>query len=139
MPMLLAIMISANNLDTACNGGSGSSASLVTTGMRTDAEKTRLRALHMQRLVQQRSDLCAGTGKTYIAINVARALLAHGANKMLVVTYTNHALDQILEAILDSGLPADQLLRIGGRSCAPAFHAAAGSYSGTNCSSGRTT
>eukprot|EP00892_Ulva_mutabilis_P000793 jgi/Ulvmu1/10714/UM067_0041.1 len=57
-----------------------------------------------------------GTGKTYIAINVARALLAHGANKLLLVTYTNHALDQILEAILDSGLPSDKVLRIGGRS-----------------------
>lgn len=60
----------------------------------------------------------AGTGKTYIAINVVRALLAHGANRVLIVTYTNHALDQILEAILDSGLPPEQLLRIGGRRCA---------------------
>lgn len=57
----------------------------------------------------------AGTGKTYIAINVARALVAHGANKLLIVTYTNHALDQILEAILDSGLEEESVLRIGGR------------------------
>lgn len=60
----------------------------------------------------------AGTGKTYIAINVARALLAHGANKLLIVTYTNHALDQILEAILDSGMSEEAVLRIGGRWCA---------------------
>eukprot|EP00892_Ulva_mutabilis_P006560 jgi/Ulvmu1/4276/UM197_0003.1 len=56
-----------------------------------------------------------GTGKTYVAINVARALLAHRANRLLIVTYTNHALDQILEAILDSGLEEESLLRIGGR------------------------
>ena len=34
---------------------------------------------------------------------------------MLVITYTNHALDQFLEAILDSGFPASGMLRVGGR------------------------
>ena len=59
--------------------------------------------------------LCAGCGKTYIAINIVRALLAHESNKILIVCYTNHALDQILEAILDSGLSESKALRIGGR------------------------
>ena len=49
---------------------------------------------------------------------VVRALLAHEANKILVVCYTNHALDQILEAILDSRLPESKILQIGGQRCA---------------------
>jgi hypothetical protein len=40
--------------------------------------------------------------------------LAHEGNKLLLVAYTNHALDQILEAILESGMPEDKVLRIGG-------------------------
>jgi hypothetical protein len=69
----------------------------------------------------------AGCGKTFVAVNVARSLLAHGHNTLLLVCYTNHALDQIVEAILDctvlwvarfSGFPENRALRIGGRRCA---------------------
>jgi ATP-dependent exoDNAse (exonuclease V) beta subunit len=34
---------------------------------------------------------CAGTGKTFIGVAVARALLANNGLRLLVVTYTNHA------------------------------------------------
>jgi Rad3-related DNA helicase len=58
----------------------------------------------------------AGTGKTLIGVALARTLLAYDANTILVITYTNHALDQFLEAILDSGYCDEDLLRVGGRS-----------------------
>ena len=63
-----------------------------------------------------------GTGKTFIGLKVARALLANkavwsaGENKkaLLVVSYTNHALDQFLCGIHSFFKGA--IVRIGGRS-----------------------
>uniref|UniRef100_A0A8C2WIA0 Zinc finger NFX1-type containing 1 n=1 Tax=Cyclopterus lumpus TaxID=8103 RepID=A0A8C2WIA0_CYCLU len=63
-----------------------------------------------------------GTGKTYVGLKIAQALLAnqelwrdgHGQAPMLVVCYTNHALDQFLEGI-HKFLP-DGIVRVGGRS-----------------------
>ncbi|XP_062853233.1 NFX1-type zinc finger-containing protein 1 [Trichomycterus rosablanca] len=60
-----------------------------------------------------------GTGKTYVGLKIARALLENSVvqiynSPMLVVCYTNHALDQFLEGIhsfLDKGI-----VRVGGRS-----------------------
>eukprot|EP00061_Rhincodon_typus_P015521 g43241.t1 len=62
-----------------------------------------------------------GTGKTFLGLKVAKVLLANEniwqsgtGSPMLVVCYTNHALDQFLEGILkflDTGL-----VRVGGRS-----------------------
>ncbi|XP_041041003.1 NFX1-type zinc finger-containing protein 1-like isoform X2 [Carcharodon carcharias] len=62
-----------------------------------------------------------GTGKTYLGLKAVQVLLANmdiwqsaGASPILVVCYTNHALDQFLEGIhkfLDTGL-----VRVGGRS-----------------------
>ncbi|XP_047991491.1 NFX1-type zinc finger-containing protein 1-like [Leguminivora glycinivorella] len=59
-----------------------------------------------------------GTGKTYLGVKVAKALLEnlpHSDNgcSMLVICYTNHALDQFLEALLPI---TGSLIRIGGRS-----------------------
>jgi hypothetical protein len=56
-----------------------------------------------------------GTGKTMLGVSVTRALLTDPTCAILLLTYTNHALDQFCEAILDSGLPDAQLLRIGSR------------------------
>ena len=36
----------------------------------------------------------------------------------MVVCYTNHALDDILEGLLDVGIPSDSMLRLGGKSTA---------------------
>lgn len=63
-----------------------------------------------------------GTGKTYVGLKIAQALLTNqdlwrarfGTIPMLVVCYTNHALDQFLEGIhtfLQEGI-----VRVGGRS-----------------------
>ncbi|KAM3921700.1 NFX1-type zinc finger-containing protein 1 [Leptodactylus fuscus] len=63
-----------------------------------------------------------GTGKTYVGLKIARALLTNTnvwqtngqSSPMLVVCYTNHALDQFLEGIHQ--FLGDGLVRVGGRS-----------------------
>ncbi|XP_063624755.1 NFX1-type zinc finger-containing protein 1-like [Cydia splendana] len=59
-----------------------------------------------------------GTGKTYLGVKVAETLLKYAPFPkirccMLVICYTNHALDQFLEALLPI---TKSLARIGGRS-----------------------
>ncbi|XP_023281831.1 NFX1-type zinc finger-containing protein 1 [Seriola lalandi dorsalis] len=63
-----------------------------------------------------------GTGKTYVGLKIAQALLtnknlwkgATGNAPILVVCYTNHALDQFLEGI--HKFLKDGIVRVGGRS-----------------------
>ena len=58
-----------------------------------------------------------GTGKTHIGTivtNIFRQNLKKNS-KILVVCYTNHALDQFLENILNYNVPEDDIVRIGGR------------------------
>ncbi|KAJ8042125.1 NFX1-type zinc finger-containing protein 1 [Holothuria leucospilota] len=59
-----------------------------------------------------------GTGKTYVGLKIVETLLknkSHWGNKpLLVVCYTNHALDQFLEGILQ--ISRTRVVRIGGRS-----------------------
>ncbi len=59
-----------------------------------------------------------GTGKTYVGLQVVRSLLQNvvprlSARPILVVCYTNHALDQFLEGILEV---TNNIVRIGSRS-----------------------
>ncbi|XP_043088038.1 NFX1-type zinc finger-containing protein 1 [Puntigrus tetrazona] len=60
-----------------------------------------------------------GTGKTYVGLKIARALLENqqawsNGSPMLVVCYTNHALDQFLEGILE--FLKEGIVRVGGQS-----------------------
>lgn len=76
-----------------------------------------------------------GTGKTHVGLQIAKALLhnkdvwqddrsiSHKAKKqMLVVCYTNHALDQFMEGIVQfldnetKDIWCDEIVRVGGRS-----------------------
>ncbi|KAJ7227185.1 P-loop containing nucleoside triphosphate hydrolase protein [Mycena pura] len=56
-----------------------------------------------------------GTGKSFIGALLAKAL-HDSSRKILVVCYTNHALDQFLEDILDMGVPESSIVRLGGKS-----------------------
>lgn len=62
-----------------------------------------------------------GTGKSYTGVALIKALLANrvqGKTRLgpiICVTYTNHALDQLLEALIDKGVTS-QIVRIGSRS-----------------------
>ncbi len=63
-----------------------------------------------------------GTGKTYVGAKIVRCLLENrkagdpeGISPMLMVCYTNHALDQFLEKVLEF-LPEEEIIRVGERS-----------------------
>nr|GAT60754.1 predicted protein [Mycena chlorophos] len=56
-----------------------------------------------------------GTGKSFIGSLLAR-IHEKAGRRILVVCYTNHALDQFLEDIMDMGVPADKIIRLGGKS-----------------------
>jgi hypothetical protein len=60
--------------------------------------------------------LISGTGKSFIGALIAKALHLFTSKTILVVCYTNHALDDILEGLLDVGIPPDTMLRLGGKS-----------------------
>jgi hypothetical protein len=62
--------------------------------------------------------LFSGTGKSFIGALLAKALHRYTRKTILVVCYTNHALDDILEGLLDVGIPPDSMLRLGGKSTA---------------------
>ncbi|KAJ5335800.1 uncharacterized protein N7506_005736 [Penicillium brevicompactum] len=59
-----------------------------------------------------------GTGKSYLGVKIVQALLEvkRDANlgPIMVICYTNHALDQFLKHLLDVGI--EKIIRIGGRS-----------------------
>ncbi|XP_044753526.1 NFX1-type zinc finger-containing protein 1-like isoform X3 [Coccinella septempunctata] len=59
-----------------------------------------------------------GTGKTYVGLKIAKTLLNNSEvwckeSPILVICFTNHALDQFLEGLIDT---TDKILRIGGQS-----------------------
>eukprot|EP01043_Picozoa_sp_COSAG02_P027469 COSAG02_NODE_1623_length_11604_cov_27.111951_6_plen_1427_part_00 len=54
-----------------------------------------------------------GTGKTFIGTLLAQAILNASNVTILCVCYTNHALDQFLESLLERGV--DEIVRLGGR------------------------
>ncbi|EIN07312.1 P-loop containing nucleoside triphosphate hydrolase protein [Punctularia strigosozonata HHB-11173 SS5] len=56
-----------------------------------------------------------GTGKSFIGALLAKAL-HDNSETILVVCYTNHALDQFLEDLLDIGIPEASLVRLGSNS-----------------------
>jgi hypothetical protein len=57
-----------------------------------------------------------GCGKSFIGALLAQALLKHTSEKILVICYKNHALDQFLEDLLDIGIPAEYMVRLGAKS-----------------------
>jgi hypothetical protein len=60
-----------------------------------------------------------GTDKSFIGAQIARCLYEAGL-RILVLSYTNHALDQFLEDLLKAGIPASSMVRIGSKGkCTP--------------------
>lgn len=91
----------------------------------TNLDKSQLAAVQMA-LTQNLSVIQGppGTGKTYVGLKIMEILLQNRAqwypllqSPILVVSYTNHALDQFLEGILEFTKKEDNLkmVRIGGR------------------------
>ncbi|KAK3293760.1 P-loop containing nucleoside triphosphate hydrolase protein [Chaetomium fimeti] len=60
-----------------------------------------------------------GTGKSFIGAQIARCLFEAGL-RILVLSYTNHALDQFLEDLLKADIPGEAMVRIGSKAkCTP--------------------
>ncbi|KAK7510212.1 uncharacterized protein IWZ02DRAFT_437339 [Phyllosticta citriasiana] len=57
-----------------------------------------------------------GTGKSFIGALIANAFQKHTPHKILVICYTNHALDQFLEDMMKIGIPDDVMVRLGSKS-----------------------
>ena len=57
-----------------------------------------------------------GTGKSFIGALLTRALVEQTSETILIVCYTNHALDQFLEDLLDIGISAEHMVRLGAKS-----------------------
>ncbi|KAJ9156715.1 Stage V sporulation protein K [Pleurostoma richardsiae] len=56
-----------------------------------------------------------GTGKSFIGALISKCLYAHTDLKILVISYTNHALDQFLEDLNEIGIPAGRMVRLGSK------------------------
>ncbi|KAI6121083.1 hypothetical protein F5141DRAFT_1210762 [Pisolithus sp. B1] len=54
-------------------------------------------------------------GKSFIGALLAKALHMRTKQTILVVCYTNHALDQFLEDLIGIGIPREDIVRFGGR------------------------
>ena len=60
--------------------------------------------------------IIVGTGKSFIGALLAKILTDHTSEKILVICYTNHALDQFLEDLMDIGISGDSMVRLGAKS-----------------------
>ncbi|KAH7098453.1 P-loop containing nucleoside triphosphate hydrolase protein [Auriculariales sp. MPI-PUGE-AT-0066] len=56
-----------------------------------------------------------GTGKSFVGALAAKVLYERTSLKILVCCYTNHALDQFMEDLLDNNIPASTMVRLGGK------------------------
>src|SRR5438477_1321717 len=60
--------------------------------------------------------LCLGTGKSFIGAQIAKCIYRLTRQRVLVISYTNHALDQFLEDLLKVGISPRAMVRIGAKS-----------------------
>ncbi|EIN11698.1 P-loop containing nucleoside triphosphate hydrolase protein [Punctularia strigosozonata HHB-11173 SS5] len=56
-----------------------------------------------------------GTGKSYTGVELLRVLIKNGIRPILMIAFTNHALDHLLTAALDAGITTS-IARLGSRS-----------------------
>ncbi len=59
-----------------------------------------------------------GTGKSFVGVQIAKALIDRGVQagrpeRILCLCYTNHALDDFLETLVDHGVPLEGVVRLG--------------------------
>ena len=71
---------------------------------------------HRRLDIETRLTVPIGTGKSFIGTILAKAIHDETSQTILVVCYTNHALDQFLMDLLKYNIPAESIVRLGGRS-----------------------
>ncbi|PTB62614.1 P-loop containing nucleoside triphosphate hydrolase protein [Trichoderma citrinoviride] len=63
-----------------------------------------------------------GTGKSFIGAIIAQALMELTDYRILVLSYTNHALDDFLEALMKIGIDDSDMVRIGSKASSKTEH-----------------
>ncbi|KIO17978.1 hypothetical protein M407DRAFT_226703 [Tulasnella calospora MUT 4182] len=56
-----------------------------------------------------------GTGKSFTGVELLRVLISNGIKPILLIAFTNHALDNIITHVLDKGI-TENIVRLGSRS-----------------------
>ncbi|EMT74599.1 P-loop containing nucleoside triphosphate hydrolase protein [Fusarium oxysporum II5] len=56
-----------------------------------------------------------GTGKSFLGALILLTILRLAKSRILVLSYTNHALDQFMEDLMDIGVSSDQMVRLGSK------------------------
>ncbi|POR37531.1 NFX1-type zinc finger-containing protein 1, partial [Tolypocladium paradoxum] len=56
-----------------------------------------------------------GTGKSFIGAEIAQCIYSLSNQRILVLSYTNHVLDQFLEHLLEAGIPGESIVRMGSK------------------------
>lgn len=59
-----------------------------------------------------------GTGKSFIGSQIVKYLYKYSDQRFMVISYTNHALDQFLGELQDVGIPDTAMVRLGSKSTA---------------------
>ncbi|RTE73245.1 hypothetical protein BHE90_012334 [Fusarium euwallaceae] len=57
-----------------------------------------------------------GTGKSFLGALILLAILRQTNQRILVLSYTNHALDQFMEDLMEMGVSPDKMVRLGSKS-----------------------
>ncbi|VDC00512.1 unnamed protein product [Peniophora sp. CBMAI 1063] len=63
-----------------------------------------------------------GCGKGFIGALIAKIMHDRTDARILIACYTNHALDQLLEDLLDNNVPADSMVRLDGKTTTRTAH-----------------
>ncbi|KAI5123686.1 hypothetical protein M0805_001714 [Coniferiporia weirii] len=93
----------------------------VATARKELADKSRLDSSQAQAIVDALSRELAliqgppGTGKTFIGVELIRTLVESGVKPILLIAFTNHALDHMLTSVIESRITT-RVVRLGGRS-----------------------
>ncbi|RYP21731.1 hypothetical protein DL767_009193 [Monosporascus sp. MG133] len=56
-----------------------------------------------------------GTGKSFTGAHIVECLYSNSQQRIMVIAYTNHALDQFLEELMDAGIPQGTMIRLGSK------------------------
>lgn len=104
---------------TSTTGGTTTLPSLGITGIRS-SKPVQLDSSQLQSLTNALSSGLSliqgppGTGKSFLGALLVKTLYALTSCKILITTYTNHALDQCLGDLLDMGIYSHDMVRLGG-------------------------
>ncbi|KAK1708568.1 ATPase [Colletotrichum lupini] len=84
----------------------------------TDSEATAraLQALTPSNNLRYEVNRTPGTGKSFVGALAAKILLGDPEKRILVLSYTNHALDQFLEDLMKIGISSGDMVRLGSKS-----------------------